>query len=589
MKRNHFSHKLAVLTLATLCAGFLSCSSRPDVPSDYTKKDKLPTIFPEYTEVTVPSNIAPLNFKLMEGCDECVARFTAADGSEYVYGNGYKVQIDEEEWQSILKASKGKAIKVEVFGGNQDKWVAYKPFNIYVAEEEIDPYCSYRVISPSYVAYEMLSINERNLTNFEEREIYNNMIISPEEDGQCINCHSYQNYRTDNMQFHMRQGHGGTMIVRNGEPYKINMKSDTVMKSGVIGAGVYPAWHPTLPLIAYSVNETGQSFHTKDAAKIEVQDAQSDLILYDIEKNEVSIVENVYEEFECFPAWAPDGKTLYYCSAHFVYPEKTDSMQAKYKNDDKAFKNSQIIERYEEFKYDIYRKSFDTKTRTFGPPELVYAASKADSLGMSATFPRISPDGRYILFGMGRFGCFHVWHPDADLYVTDLKTMQTRKLENANSDYAESYHTWSSNGRWILFISRRDDNNYSRLYMTYFDKNGKAHKAFELPQEDPDFYDFYLRSYNVPEFMKEPVHISGQEFAAAAKKDPVNVGFGGYSTPSAEHRKVDASTSASAKKDAAQKPETDGNTAATTKKPKASAPAAPAKKTDGTTGATQKK
>ena len=556
------------------CFCLVSCSSRPEVPANFSKIDKVPTIFPEYTEVTVPSNIAPLNFKLMEGADECVARFTAADGSAYVYGEDYKVLIDEEEWKSMLAASKGKAIKVEVFGNKNGKWEAYKPFNIFVAEEEIDPYCSYRVIMPSYVAYEMLSINERNLTNFEEREIYNNMIISPEDGGQCINCHSYQNYKTDNMQFHMRQGHGGTMIVRNGEAYKINMKSDTVMKAGVIGAGVYPSWHPTLPLIAYSVNETGQSFHTKDPAKIEVQDAQSDLILYDVEKNEVSVIENVYEEFECFPWWAPDGKSLYYSSAHFVYPEKNDSLQKKFANDEKGFKNSQIIDRYEEFKYDIYRKSFDEKTRTFGPPELVYAASKADSIGFSATFPRISPDGRYLLFGQGRFGCFHVWHPDADLYLTDLQTMETRKLENVNSDCAESYHSWSSNSRWIIFISRRDDNNYSRLYMAYFDKDGKAHKAFELPQEDPDFYDYYLRSYNVPEFMKEPVRISGQEFAAAAKRDPIDVKFGGYSTPSAAQRKVDGQTSASANKDAAK---TDGNTGAT------------AKKTDGETGATKKK
>jgi len=179
-----------------------------------------------------------------------------------------------------------------------------------------------------------------------------------------------------------------------------------------------------------------------------------------------------------------------------------------------------------------------------------------------------------MLFGQGRFGCFHVWHPDADLYITDLQTMQTRKLENVNSDCAESYHSWSSNGRWIIFISRRDDNNYSRLYMAYFDKDGKAHKAFEMPQEDPDFYDFYLRSYNVPEFMKEPVRISGQEFAAAAKRDPIDVKFGGYSTPSAQQRKVDGQTSATANKDAAK---TDGNTGAT------------AKKTDGETGATKKK
>lgn len=490
--------KLSFLTItitALLCA---ACTSHPDVPTQFTKVDRAPIIYPEYTDVVIPPNIAPLNFKLLEGCDHAVARFTAPDGKSQTYGDGFKVLIPEDEWHEMLNASKGKQMKVELFGQKKDgKWLAFKPFSITVAEEEIDPYISYRSISPSYVAYEMLMINQRNLTNFDEREIYNNMIISAEDNGQCINCHSYQNYGTQNMQFHMRQGNGGTMIVYQGKPYKIDLKTDST-----ISAGVYPMWHPTLPVIAYSTNATGQSFHTKSHAKIEVEDSRSDLILYDVEKNEVTNIENDTTEFECFPAWTPDGNTLYYCSAHFEFADSGNH-------------ESQVIERYTEVKYDIYRKSFDQKTHRFGPHELVYSASEK---GRSATFPRISPDGRYLLFGEGEFGCFHVWHPDADLHIIDLNTMKERKLENVNSNRAESYHAWSSNGRWMIFISRRDDSNFSRLYMAYFDKNGRAHKAFELPQLDPSFYDFYLRSYNVPEFMKEPVSVTPQQFASVAKK-----------------------------------------------------------------------
>ena len=145
----------------------------------------------------------------------------------------------------------------------------------------------------------------------------------------------------------------------------------------------------------------------------------------------------------------------------------------------------------------------------------------------SATIPRISPDGRYLLYGLGGWGCFHIWHPDADLYITDLQTGEMRALEAANSTEAESYHSWSSNGRWILFASRRDDGNYSRLYISYFDKEGNVHKAFELPQEDPDFYYFMMKSYNVPEFMVEPVKISPQDFVKVAKTEAESVNFKG--------------------------------------------------------------
>ena len=476
-----------------------SCTRHPSLPDSYHTQRRQPRIAPDYTDVEVPPNIAPLNFKVLEGSDECVALVTLPDGSTQTYGQGKNICFPLSQWRRMTAKSVGHSIKVEIFAKDAiGEWHRYAPFGIAVVEDSIDAYCSYRLISPSYVAYEMLSINQRNLTNFDEREVYNNMIINSERTGQCINCHAYQNYRTRNMQFHMRQGFGGTMVVYDGHPSKVDLKTDSTISSGV-----YPAWHPTLPLIAYSTNSTGQSFHTKNHDKIEVEDSRSDIILYDVLRNEVSPIQMRDDEFEVFPWWAPDGKTLYYCSAHFEF---SDSVE----------REAQVIERYKDIQYDIYKRSFDPSTYRFGPAQLVYAASRHNA---SATLPRISPDGRYLLFAQGHHGCFHVWHPDADLYITDLRTLRTRRLENVNSSDAESYHVWSSNGRWILFVSRRDDGNYSRLYIAHFDKDGHAHKAFELPQKDPDFYDFFLRSYNVPEFMTEPVTISSQAFSAAAKLD----------------------------------------------------------------------
>ncbi len=487
-------NKLAYILLSALI--LCGCSKHPGIPASYTSEDKWPNIYPDYKEVVIPCNIAPLNFGINGQIDDCVAELSCGNKS-VTAGKGHKVQIDEAEWHDLLTAAKGNSISVEVYALSNGSWKKYKPFNIYVANETIDPYISYRLIFPSYVAYESLSINQRNLTNFDEKDIYNNMIISGESDGQCINCHSYQNYKTSNMQFHMRQGHGGTMIVRNNIPQKVDLKTDSTLS-----AGVYPSWHPTLPLIAYSTNLTGQTFHTKSNAKIEVQDAESDIILYDVEKNEVGNVCVEEDELESFPCWSPDGKYLYYCSAHFEYK-------------DTVAHETEQINRYNEIKYDIYRKSFNERTRTFGEPELLYAAS-SDSL--SATFPKVSPDGKKLLFAMAPYGCFHVWHPEADLYMMDIATKKVHKLEEANSDRAESYHAWSSNGRWIIFISRRDDGNYSRLYITYCDKDGKTHKAFELPQRDPDFYTYFTRSYNVPEFMTEPVKVTPQELASEARK-----------------------------------------------------------------------
>ena len=114
---------------------------------------------------------------------------------------------------------------------------------------------------------------------------------------------------------------------------------------------------------------------------------------------------------------------------------------------------------------------------------------------------------------MGEYGCFHVWHSDADICMLDLRTGQWRKLDESNSTDAESYPSWSSNGKWIMFSSRRDDTNYTRVYIAHVGSNGRTSKAFLLPQSFPDYYNQFGKSFNRPEFMIEPVRFAPHEAA----------------------------------------------------------------------------
>ena len=278
----------------------------------------------------------------------------------------------------------------------------------------------------------------------------------------------------------------------------------------ILSAGVYPAWHPRLNLIVYATDKTMQNFHTVDANKVEVYDEESDLIAYDVETDEVTRLESSDTEFEVFPAWAPDGQSLYYCSAHF---ERQDTTLTKAK---------EVQRRYQQLKYSIYRKAFDPTTRRFGPRQLVFDAAARDS---SATFPRISPDGRYLLFTMGRYGYFHIWHHDADLWLMDLTRGTARPFTEVNSPDTESYHSWSSNGRWIIFSSRRNDGTFTRPFIAHVDSHGHATRPFELPSEDPDRHRQSMRCYNIPEFMTGPVVITPQAFADVLKRDAVKVKY----------------------------------------------------------------
>jgi hypothetical protein len=258
--------KYVAVAALLVCA---ACSPKvPQVPTKYSDAGEKPMIYPDYADVTVPCNIAPLVFRIEEPGSDFVTRLTVGDRA-LVYG-GCEIAPAIEEWRSLMAQAAGGAIKVEVYANTNDGWKMYEPFSIAVSADSIDPYISYRLIPPSYVAYEKLTISQRNLSNFDETVIYNNKFVSSEPDGQCINCHAFKNYKTDNMQFHVRQYLGGTVFVHDGKVKKVNLKTDST-----ISAGVYPFFNPKYDVVAYSVNNTGQIFHNKNPNKVEVVDERT--------------------------------------------------------------------------------------------------------------------------------------------------------------------------------------------------------------------------------------------------------------------------------------------------------------------------
>ena len=138
---------------------FSACG--PQLPESFTTAGKQPDIYPDYKGVTVPVNMAPLTFEMAQEAEEMVARFTV-DGEELLCG-GNKVQPSHDDWQGLVAQAAGKSIDVDVYARRDGQWTKYKPFKIFVSKDSIDPYLSYRLISPSYVSYEELTISQRCL------------------------------------------------------------------------------------------------------------------------------------------------------------------------------------------------------------------------------------------------------------------------------------------------------------------------------------------------------------------------------------------------------------------------------------------
>ena len=485
-----FPRKANVILILVLFLSFVACGE-VKVPENFKETHSAANIYPDYTDIAIPSNISPLNF-LVKGHeeDDCLAALHS--GGTMICGEGKgKVTFDIDVWHEFLAKAGNSEVVVRLYVKKDGEWLAYNPFKWFV-KEEIDPFVCYRLIPPSYVCYEELRLCQRDLTSFTSRDIYNN-IDNAKGINQCINCHSFQNYGTDRMQFHVRGKGGGTLVYDHGRISKVNLK-----RGDCISSGVYPSWHPKKNLIAYSTNSTMQHFHAVGQQKVEVQDSKSDLILYDVENDKVLNISNKPFDLEVFPSWSPDGKWLYYSSATVA------DTAASY-----------TVEHYTEIRYNICRRSFNENTLTFGEEEVVLNAAN-DSL--SAILPRVSPDGRYILYTAAPYGVFHIWHEEADLYLYDLSSKTHHSLSAANSSRAESFHNWSSNGRWITFTSRRNDGNYTSLFFSYIDKNGKSSKAFQLPQENPEHDILSTVGYNVPEFTKEKIKTQVKDFRNVLKQ-----------------------------------------------------------------------
>lgn len=495
-----------------MMAVLLLSACKPDavVPSQSTDTKEPVKIFPDYTDVVIPPNIAPLNFMATTEGDEFVARYATRDGKREVVaaaGKDGKLMFDSVAWRQLLTDARGKDITLTLYANRGGSWVKHPETVITVAQEEIDPYLTYRLIEPSYELYRQLGLYQRNLTNFDEVPIYENNAEYEDENNHCINCHASQNYgETHRTLFHVRGEHGGTVIAHDGKVERLNMKCDSTL-----GNAVYPAWHPTKPWIVFSSNKTGQAFFMIQKDKIEVIDYGSDLIFYDVENNKISNVLKTPVEMETFPTWAPDGKTLYYCSANV--PQLAEIPDTARVNPKNTAASDTIVKNFDKVHYNLMALDFDEATRTFSAPRLVFDCA---SHGGSVTVPRVSPDGRWLLFTIGRFGQFHVWHGVSDLWVMDLQapdpSATAHPLKQTNSDQAESFHNWSSNGRWIVVASRRDDANFSRPYIAYFDKQGRDHKAFLLPQADPEHNLLRMKSYNVPELSRTAVNVTPEQF-----------------------------------------------------------------------------
>jgi len=463
--------------LFVACGLLITLSSCNDKISPAEISKEKPTLYPDYIGVTIPATIAPLNFKVKEDYTSIDAVIEGHNTAPIHVQDAKEICVPADKWAKMLSDSKSDSLRITVSIKQHDKWKQYAPFSIYVNATPIDYGLVYRLIAPGYEVYSKMGIYQRNISNFDQSPVIENTLIP----GSCVNCHSFRQSNPKDMSFHIRGKIGGTVLISDGKTNLLNTKTDKTMSNFV-----YPFWHPSGKYVAYSVNNTHQVFHEARGKRVEVGDAASDVVVYDIKNNKAISCKLLMQDsiFETFPSFSADGRTLYFCSA----------------------KHQKMPAQYSQVRYNLCSIAFNPDNGTFG--DRIDTVFNANAIQKSVTFPRPSPDGKFILFTLVDYGNFSIWHKEADLYLLDLKTGNTRRMDEVNSDDTESYHSWSSNSRWFVFSSRRMDGLYTRPFIAYLDENGKAGKPFLLPQKDTEYYDRLLFSFNIPEFITEKVNVN---------------------------------------------------------------------------------
>lgn len=477
--------KIYVFMMAAMMLA--SCTEKPE---NVTRVDKVPAIFPDYSGVTIPDGIAPMDFNVTGDDYDCVDVTVKGSKGGEVHSNGDYAKFDLDEWHSLTRQNKGGTLTFTVCVEKDGKWTQYKDFTMTVSPYAIGDWgLTYRRIAPGYEVYGHMGIYQRDLSTFDETPIFDNLAAP----GACVNCHTPNRTNSDQYTFHVRGEHGATVVHRDGKEELLKAKNDSIH-----GSMVYPYWHPSGKYCAYSTNNTHQSFHSVRSERIEVFDQSSDVFVYEPSTHQL-ILDSLLmtkDHYETYPAFSPDGRTLYFCSSTA----------------------EPIPSGYKDIKYNICKIAFNPDNGTFGTRvDTIFNARK---MGKSATHPRPSYDGRYLMFTMSDYGCFPIWHKEADNWLLDLRTGKAQPMTAANSDNTDSWHNWSANSHWFVFTSRRGDGLYTRLYIASVDDKGNVSKPFLLPQENPlDYYDKLLDSYNTPDFTTKPVKLDEREMGRQINSD----------------------------------------------------------------------
>jgi Flp pilus assembly protein TadD len=311
----------------------------------------------------------------------------------------------------------------------------------------------------------------------------------------CANCHSFSaDGKTMGMDIDGPEGDKGAyalaptekeMVIESGEIISWNSFPEKLENHKTIG--FLSRVHPDGQYVVSTVNESLYVANFLDYKFSQVfYPTRGILAYYNRATTEMKSLPGADDPnfVHTDPVWTPDGKTIVFVRARAKDPYPEGRPLASYAGDPNELP----------IQYDLYRMPFNDGLG--GTPEPITGAS---SNGMSNTFPKVSPDGKWIVFTQCKNG--QLMRPDGQLWIVPLAGGEARRMR-CNTSLMNSWHTFSPNGRWMAFSSK-SNTPYTQMFLTHIDKDGNDSPAILLENSTAA-----NRAVNLPEF----VNIDYDEF-----------------------------------------------------------------------------
>ncbi len=306
----------------------------------------------------------------------------------------------------------------------------------------------------------------------------------------CANCHSFsRDGSVLGMDLDGPNGDKGAYGLAPVEPKMVIEEEDIITwnsyadtPEGHMNFGLFSSVSPDGRYVISTLNEATYIQNYKDFRFLQsFYPTRGILVVYDRTTKEMKPLPGASsaEYVQCNACWSPDGTELIFSRA----PAKdafASATPSEYSGDP----------RETQLKYDLYRIPFNKGEGGVAVP--VKGASKN---GKSNSFPKISPDGKWLVYVQSENG--QLMRPDSKLYILPVEGGEPREL-NCNLNPMNSWHSWSPNSKWLVFSSK-GFRPFTQMFLTHIDERGMDTPAVLIPNSTAD-----NRAVNIPEFLNGP-------------------------------------------------------------------------------------